>query len=52
MNERNLNEGQWSLVVAQRRKMFWNWYIHTYLTGNTGRISIVASFAAFDWTSR
>jgi hypothetical protein len=37
MNERNLNEGQWedrnqwSLGVGQRRKTFWNRYIHTYL---------------------
>jgi hypothetical protein len=37
MNERNLNEGQWedrkqwSLGVGQRRKTFWNRYIHTYI---------------------
>ena len=36
MNERNLNEGQWedrkqwSLGVGQRRKTFWNRYIHTH----------------------
>ena len=38
MNERNLNEGQWedrkqwSLGVGQRRKTFWNRYIHLPLT--------------------
>jgi hypothetical protein len=38
MNERNLNEGQWkdrkqwSLGVGQRRKTFWNLYIHILVT--------------------
>jgi hypothetical protein len=41
MNERNLNEGQWedrkrwSLGVGQRRKTFWNRYMHIYNLTNS-----------------